>query len=188
MMFKIIVIGTSMGGVSAVEALLSGLAATFPLPIVIVQHISPDAGKHLIQHFQHVFQLPVKEAEDLETVQPGCVYFAPPGYHLMIEPGETFSLCVAEKVSYSRPSIDVLFNSAAQVYTKQALGIILTGANHDGTAGAKSIKQHGGTIIIQDPATAEAKYMPMSAIKSGFYDKILSLDDIAAFIRKQQAP
>jgi two-component system chemotaxis response regulator CheB len=187
-MFKMIVIGTSMGGLSALEAILTTLPANFAVPIAIVQHISPDAGKHLIQHFQQTCHLSVKEAEDLETIQSHCIYFAPPGYHLMIEAGGTFSLCVGEKISYSRPSIDVLFHSAARIYHEQLLGIILTGANHDGTAGAKSIKSHGGTVIVQDPATAEAKYMPISAIKSGFYDKILSLDDIAALIRKQQLP
>jgi two-component system chemotaxis response regulator CheB len=179
-----VVIGTSSGGISALEKILPVLPKDYSIPIIIVQHISTDAGGYLLNHFKRICVLDVCEVADLEPIIAGKIFFAPPGYHLMIEPNKTFSLCVGEKISYSRPSIDVLFSTAANVYKSHLLGIILTGANYDGTAGAKQIKQNGGLIIAQSPETAEAACMPESVITSGHCDAIASLEAMASLLKK----
>lgn len=180
---KAIVMGASTGGITALEKILQDLPKNYPFPIIIVQHISPDAESNLINHFKRICKLDVCEVIDLEPITAGKIFFAPPGYHLMIEYNKTFSLCVGEKISYSRPSIDVLFSTAANVYKSHLLGIILTGANHDGTNGAKVIKQNGGLVIAQLPDTAEAPYMPASVIKSKQYDVILTLEAISELLQ-----
>src|SRR5690606_35205527 len=109
--------------------------------------------------------LRVKEADEKEKIKPGCVYIAPPNYHLLIEKNETFSLSIDEKVNYARPSIDVLFDSAAYVYYDQLIGVVMTGANHDGAMGLKKIKENGGMTIVQDPETAISRFMPEAAIQ-----------------------
>lgn len=179
-----IVIGTSSGGINALEKILPKLPCSYSIPIIIVQHISADAGGYLLKHFNEICHLDVCEASDLEPIVAGKVFFAPAGYHLIIEDDKTFSLCVGEKISYSRPSIDVLFSTAANIYKSHLLGIILTGANYDGTVGAKQVKSHKGLIIVQSPETAEAAFMPDSVIKSGYYDVVFSLDAIASLLTK----
>jgi len=182
MNYKAIVIGASAGGLNALQEILAPLPADFRLPILIVQHRFPTADDLLTFALNESCRLMVKEADEKDYIEPGYVYVAPPNYHLLVERNRTLSLSADAKVCYSRPSIDVLFESAADVFLSQLIGIILTGANHDGTAGLKKIKQNGGLTLVQDPATAEAEIMPRSAIQANAVDQILSLADIAALL------
>ena len=181
---KAIVVGASAGGIQALGSLLSLLPADLPVPLVIVQHMHPAEDDGLARVFQHSCPLLIKEAEDKEEIRAGTVYFAPSDYHLLIEMAGTFALSVDEKVNYARPSLDVLFISAAHVWRSQLLAIVLTGANNDGAAGIQIIKKCGGTTIAQDPATAAFAAMPRAAIETGAIDKVLSLEEIGEFIIK----
>jgi len=182
MNYKAVVIGVSAGGMSALGEILPQLPADFPLPVIIVQHLSPQSDNYMIKHFNSMSKITVKEADEKEAILPGNVYFAPPNYHLLVEEDQTFSLSVENRVNYSRPSIDVLFESAIDAYCASLIGIILTGANNDGSKGLKKIKDCGGLTIVQDPETAEVSAMPESAIKLFEPDHILKLKDIAPFL------
>lgn len=182
-MYNIIVIGASLGGLHALNVVLSALPAAFKCPIVIVQHRKPDADEMLVALLQERCHLPVREAEDKDPLAPGRVYLAPSGYHLLVERG---TLCVAlsteAPVNYARPSIDVLFESAARAYGARVVGVLLTGANEDGAAGMQAIKRAGGLTVAQDPADAEARTMPEAAIKIGAVDMILPLEEMGKFL------
>ena len=178
MYYEAIVIGTSSGGINALKFLFSALPIDFSIPIIIVQHISPRSDNQWIKLLNINSKLYLKEADEKEKIEHGKVYIAPPNYHLMIERNKTFSLTIDERVNYSRPSIDVLFESAAEAYKNKLIGVILTGSNNDGTNGIKRIQECGGLIIAQDPETAESSYMPASAIAAMKPDYILSLEDI----------
>ena len=182
MTYEAVAIGGSAGGLNALEMILQSLPADFKLPIFIVLHRLPAADDLLSLTLQENCRLKVKEATPSEAVQPGWVYLAPANYHLLIESDKTLSLSVDAKVCFSRPAIDVLFESAADTYQTGLIGIILTGANEDGTVGLKRIKATGGLTIAQHPATAEAPLMPSSAIQENIVDNILSLSDIASFL------
>ena len=184
MYYEAIVIGTSSGGMNALKSILSALPVDFTIPIIIVQHISPRSDNYWIKLLNNKSKLFLKEADEKEKIEHGKVYIAPPNYHLMIERNKTFSLTIDERVNYSRPSIDVLFESAAEAYKNKLIGIILTGSNNDGTKGIKRIKEYGGLIIAQDPETAESSYMPASAIATNQPDYILSLEEITALLIK----
>ncbi len=179
--YELIVLGTSLGGLRALEVLLAGLPKSFPLPIAIAQHRHKDSDDTLSFFLQRQCALPLKEAEDKEVIIPGRVYLAPADYHLLIEAG-CFALSTEAPVSYARPSIDVLFESAADAYGNRVIGVILTGASDDGTQGLLRIKAHGGSAIVQDPSTAESPTMPKAAIKSVPVDWILPLRDIAPLL------
>ncbi|MCF2150324.1 chemotaxis protein CheB [Desmonostoc muscorum LEGE 12446] len=178
MSFKIVVIGTSLGGLSALKIILQKLPADFSVPIAIVQHRHKESNKALQELLQESISLPIQEVEDKDEILPRHIYLAPADYHLLVEPGH-FALSTDEPVSYARPSIDVLFESAADIYGEQVIGIILTGANHDGKQGLKKIKARGGITIVQEPATAESSIMPEAAISAVAVDWILTLSDIA---------
>jgi len=181
--YEAVVIGVSAGGVDALQVVLPPLPSDFPVPVMVVHHISPDSREnYLIEFFNGLCDLTVKEANEKESVEAGNIYFAPADYHLMIESDRTFSMSVDEKVSYSRPSIDVLFESASNVYSSGLVGIILTGANADGAEGLKAIKENSGLTIVQDPETAESKFMPLSAIQACQVDHILPLNEIGNFL------
>jgi two-component system chemotaxis response regulator CheB len=160
------------------------LPADFNIPIIIVQHIGPYSDGQWIKFLNEKSSLEIKEADEKEKIEKGTIYIAPPNYHLLIEKDKTFSLTIDERVSFARPSIDVLFESAAEAYKNKLIGIVLTGSNHDGTKGIKRIKECGGLAIIQDPKTAESAYMPQSAIAAIVPDYILSLEDIVALLIK----
>ncbi|UZP66388.1 chemotaxis protein CheB [Desulfovibrio mangrovi] len=177
--YEAVVIGVSAGGLTALETILSALHASFSLPVLIVQHISPDAESYLPQHFATRCPLPVKEADDKEDIMARTIYFAPPDYHMMVELDRSISLSVERRVNFSRPSVDVLFETAAEAYGDGLIGIILTGANHDGAAGLARIKQLGGLTIVQAPETAQANAMPRAALEATQADHILTLKDIA---------
>lgn len=181
--YEAIVMGVSAGGLTALMGILPRLNPDFSLPLLIVQHISPSSTDgFLSKHLDSLCPLRVKEAEDGEPVTPGEVYIAPPNYHLLVEPNRTIALSTEARVNYSRPAIDPLFMSAAETYTRRLIGVVLTGANHDGTRGLAKIKQLGGLAVVQDPATAEANAMPTSAIAHVAVDHVLPLSDIADFL------
>jgi len=178
---RLVVVGTSFGGLTALQTLLPALPTTFHAPIIIVQHRSREAGSGLCAFLQKHSLLPLHEPEDKEAVMPGHVYLAPRDYHLLLD-GETFALSIEAPVEYARPSIDVLFESAADAYREKVVGVILTGANADGARGLARIKDCGGMCIVEDPATAESRQMPDAALAATRVDKILPLADVAPFL------
>jgi two-component system chemotaxis response regulator CheB len=177
-MIKIVAIGASYGGLEAIKTILSGLPADFKIPVVIVLHIGNNTISSYLSLLNNKTNFTVKEAEEKELIQPGTVYFAPPNYHLQVEENFTLSFSIAEKVNYSRPSIDVLFETAAWAYKSELLGILLTGSNSDGASGIQIIKEYGGTTIVENPETAFAKTMPRAAIEKCSPDFILDLKNI----------
>lgn len=187
--FHAVVIGASAGGISALNTILSMLPKEFILPIVIVQHLQEEGTiGYRASYLNKNCALPVKEAIDKEPLEPGTVYLAPPAYHTLLEPTGVISLSIDAPVNFSRPSIDVLFESAALAHGKKLLGIILTGANSDGSQGIKKIKQYGGYVIVQDPDEAEAQAMPQAAITAAKIDRILTLKQIGNYLAKAGAP
>lgn len=181
MAFELVVVGTSLGGLHALEVLLAGLPKDFPVSVAVVQHRHKDSENTLSFFLQQHSSLPLKEPEDKEAIVPGQVYLAPADYHLLVEPG-SFALSTEAPVEYARPSIDVLFESAAEVYAEKVIGVILTGANQDGAQGLAKIKAHGGLAVVQEPATAFSPTMPQAAIAAVRVDWILPLLEIAPFV------
>lgn len=176
--YQAVVIGVSSGGMEALCALLPRLPAEFPLPVIVVQHLHPHSDDFLPRYLDEKCQLSVKQAEEKELINPGTIYIAPPNYHLLVEEDRTFSLSTAERINYARPSVDVLFETAVDAYRDALVGIILTGANHDGSYGLKCIKDCGGLTIVQDPVTADSDAMPRAAIAATPVDYVLSLQEI----------
>jgi two-component system chemotaxis response regulator CheB len=164
--------------------LLPDFPADFPAPIVIAVHLHPRQDNAHIERLASYCALHVKEADEKEPLQAGTIYFAPPNYHLLIESDRTFSLSIDERVNYARPSIDVLFETAAQVYGPQAIGVVLTGANNDGANGLRCIKERGGLILVQDPRTAESTYMPQAGLEATAADHVLSVPEISKLLMK----
>lgn len=183
-MFKAVVVGTSVGGVHALKILLAALPVNFMPAVIIVQHRGESSDYYLVELLQQSTSLLVKEVEDKETLEKGTVYLAPAGYHVLIESDYSLSLSVDDKVNYCRPSIDVLFESAADVFQDCLIGVLLTGANADGAKGIKKIKDLKGLTVIQNPKTAESPYMPQSAINTIKVDHIIDLDKIAPLLVK----
>jgi two-component system, chemotaxis family, protein-glutamate methylesterase/glutaminase len=182
--YQAIVIGTSAGGLSALSSIFEPLPLNFPIPIVVVQHRSADERTLLEEILSYKCKISIKQADEKENIAPGRIYFAPAGYHLLVEKSRTFSLSSDHQVNYSRPSIDVLFETAAAVYRDKLLAIILTGANQDGAAGMRAIKECGGTTIAQDPLTAQYPVMPKAAINTGCIREILGLNEIKNLLLK----
>lgn len=174
-----IVIGTSAGGVEALSTLLPALPAALRASLFIVVHLPRERPSLLVSIFRGKCRLPVREAEDKEPVEQGTVYFAPPDYHLLLDRGPRLALSADDFVHYSRPSIDVLFESAADVYGERLLGIILTGANVDGAAGLAAVHRAGGATIVQDPNSAKSPLMAQSALDRTPADFVLPLERIA---------
>jgi two-component system chemotaxis response regulator CheB len=179
-----VVIGASAGAIEALSVLLSALPATFALPVVVVVHIPPNAASCLADVFRPKCALRMQEAEDKAPLEPGTVFFAPPDYHLLIEATRSLALNADEPVLYSRPSIDVLFESAADAYGPALIGIILSGANEDGAAGLRTVAEAGGTTIIQDPKGAFASAMPEAAMAACPSAHVLPLAKIAAYLQE----
>jgi two-component system, chemotaxis family, protein-glutamate methylesterase/glutaminase len=178
---EIIVVGASLGGLKAMGALLADLPEGFSVPLGLVQHRQAESEGRLVGLLQRHTKLRVTEAEDKEAIVGGNVYLAPSDYHLLVESGH-FALSTEAPVSYARPSIDVLFESAAESYGNRALGVVLTGANDDGARGVASIRRAGGLVIVQAPETAEARSMPEAALREVPDAHSLSVDAIAAFL------
>ena len=173
-----VAIGASAGGVEVLSALLSALPADCRASFFVVVHIPRERPSLLAEVFRTRCALPVREAEDKEPVQPGTVYFAPPDYHLLLDRGPACALSSDEPVHFSRPSIDVLFDSAADIYGERLIGVILTGANQDGAEGLAAIGRAGGRTVVQDPVSAAVAYLPEAALKQGPVDLVLSLPQL----------
>src|SRR3954468_19466311 len=179
--------GSSWGGLHALETILSGLASDFRTPIVIAQHRSADSVSSALPRMLSVRSgLEVSDADDKQPIEAGHVYLAPPDYHLLVEP-EGFALSTDDMVQHSRPSIDVLFDSAADTYSDELVAVVLTGANADGAYGITRVKRRGGKTIVQDPVTAEKRNMPDAAIATGAADHVVALDEIAAKVMELSA-
>ncbi len=178
MPYSVVGIGTSWGGLAAMSKLLGELPADFSLPVVVVQHRSKDSDRLLAELLQDATDLKVSEVEDKEPLMPGTVYIAPADYHVLIDDGY-LSLTVEEPVRFSRPSIDVMFSSAANTYGSGAIGVVLTGANEDGARGLSDIVKRGGRALVQDPRTAEIPIMPDAALKAVPSAEVLTLEALA---------
>ena len=182
--YSAVVIGVSAGGMRILGNLLSSLPKDLSMPVIIVQHGKPTDDDFLISHFNEISKLGVSEAEEKEKIKPGRIYFAPLGYHLLIEEDKTFALTIDEKVNYSRPSIDVLFECAADAYGSNLIGVPLTGANNDGAQGMRSIYEKGGLTVVQDPKEAEYSCMPQAAIDNVHVHHILPIKKILELLIK----
>jgi two-component system, chemotaxis family, protein-glutamate methylesterase/glutaminase len=178
-----IVIGASAGGVDALSVILPALPPGLRASLFIVLHLPRERPSLLADIFASKCALQVKEAEDKMRVEPGTVYFAPPDYHLLIDKGPQLALSIDELVHFSRPSIDVLFESAADIYAERLMGIILTGANADGTAGLAAIHRSGGVTIVQEPDSAQVPLMVLSALARTPVDFVMPLKDIAVLLQ-----
>lgn len=175
---RAVVIGSSAGGLDALTVVLGVLPASFSWPVIVAQHAGPQGPSSLAGLLEARIALRVKEAEEKEPIQSGWVYLAPPNYHLLIERDFTFSLAASDRVNFARPSVDVLFESAAEAYRSKLIGIILTGANSDGSRGLKRVKELGGMTIVQDPETAYASAMPLAALREAEPAWVLPLPEI----------
>jgi two-component system chemotaxis response regulator CheB len=182
MRYEAVVIGVSFGGIEALKVILSALPASFPLPIAIVQHRDERSDGFLAEYLNQLSGLVVSEAEEKEPLCAGHAYLAPAGYHLLIELDRSFSLSVDPRVNYSCPSVDVLFESAADAFADSLIGIVLTGANADGAKGLKAIKARRGLAIVQDPQTAQAAAMPRAALEATAVDYLVDLQEIAPLL------
>ena len=181
MAFGIVVVGASWGGLQALTTLVSGFPNGFLMPVVIVQHRSRDSTSALAELLQDVSPLSVCEVEDKAPIVDGHIHIAPPDYHLLVDRG-SFSLSTEAPLRYSRPSIDVTFESIAYEYNELAVGVVLTGANQDGSQGLKTIVARKGTAIVQDPDTAESPTMPRAALKAVPTATVLSIEAIAPYL------
>lgn len=179
---KCVVIGGSAGSLQVILYILSHLRTNFPIPVIIILHRKNDHESELIEVLRYRTGLIVKEAEDKETIQAGTVYLAPADYHLLIEKSQTIALDGSEKVHFSRPSIDVTFQSAADTYGPGLIAILLSGANTDGTEGLHHVRKNGGLLIVQAPADAITPFMPQNAIDHRLADQVLDTKGITAFL------
>ncbi|MDI1318404.1 chemotaxis protein CheB [Flavobacterium sp.] len=180
---KVVIVGGSAGSLEVLLQVLPKLQNIESLVILLIVHRRNSDDNFLEELIRMKSGLKVKEVEDKTPIKVGHVYVAPADYHLLIENNLSFSLDVSEKVNYSRPSIDVGFESAADVFGTKLVAILLSGANNDGTNGLLAVKENGGIVIIQKPETAEVPYMPAHAIKNLDADYILSANEIAVFIK-----
>lgn len=181
---RAVVIGASAGAIQALSEILPALPADYPSPILVVVHVPADRSNILAPLFQPKCRMTVREAEDKEPALPGTIYFAPPDYHLLVEQEGTLSLSTEEPVLHSRPSIDVLFESAADAFGDAVVGIVLTGANADGADGLKAIAAAGGVALVENPSTAFADAMPLAAIQACPSARVLPLGGIASYLTK----
>lgn len=180
---RAIVIGGSAGSMAPLEAMLRGLPESFPIPILIVRHLHATDCGSLARRLRRVCSLPVSEAIDKQPIEPGHVYTAPANYHMLAERDETIALSIDPKVHWARPSIDVLFESAAAVWGAGLAAVILSGASSDGTDGLGAVKAAGGIAVAQDPQTSEMKIMTQTPVEAGVVDSVLSPDHLAAWIQ-----
>lgn len=183
MRYELIVVGASLGGFKALEVLVGSLPPNFQVPIAAVQHRSSDSDELLITLLNRESRLPVVEVEDKQAIFPGRIYMAPANYHLLVEEGH-FALSTEGPVQFARPSIDVLFESAADTYRNRVVAVLLSGSNSDGSRGMARVKQNGGLAVVQDPDSAESRSMPDAAIAATEVDWILPLSEIPSFLMK----
>jgi len=177
-----VVVGASAGAVDALGAILPGLPASTPWPVLVVVHVPSHKPSLLADLFSRRCPLRVREPQDKQVIGQG-IWFAPPDYHLLVESNRCFALSIDPPVNFSRPSVDVLFQSAADAYGSALVGVVLTGANGDGAEGAKVIRETGGFVMVQDPTSSEASIMPARAIERGRPQWVGPLAEIAAILR-----
>jgi len=183
-----VVIGASAGGVQALSEILPALRPDCGAAIFVVLHLPRERPSRLVEIFAPKCAVPVREALDKEPVEPGVIYFAPPDYHLLLDAGPQIVLSVDELVHYSRPSVDVLFESAADVYGDRLMAVVLTGANEDGASGLAAVCDAGGWAVVQEPATAQSPMMVVSALKRCPEALVLDPDGIAELFGRLNAP
>jgi two-component system chemotaxis response regulator CheB len=182
MKFEAVVIGASAGGLHALSEILKELPVSFPVPVIVIQHRSKEERMLLEQVLQLKCIIQIKQADEKENIMNGTVYFAPADYHLLVEKNRSFSLSSDAPVNFSRPSIDVTFETAAEAFGNELIGIILTGSSKDGAAGIEAIKKRGGITIAQNPVGAQFPFMPQAAINTGSVQYIFELEEIASFL------
>lgn len=182
--YKAVVIGVSTGGVAALKLVLGALPVDFPVPVLVTTHITPDADDGLAVLLNTLCAIRVKEADEQESISSGNVYLAPANYHLLVERNEKLSLSIDPPVNFARPSVDVLFDSAAEIYGAALIGVIMTGAGNDGSKGLLNIQNKGGLTIVQNPADAEMDSMPKSALQLLKADYVLSLNEIPGLLMR----
>ncbi|GAK50381.1 CheB methylesterase [Candidatus Moduliflexus flocculans] len=182
--YEAVVIGVSTGGLDALQRLFSSLTADFRMAVLVVPHQHPHSSNFLVTHLNARCRIPVQEALDKAPIHAGVVYIAPPNYHLLVEMDHTLSLASTEKVNYARPSIDELFFTAADAYRSRLIGVILTGANSDGSRGLQKINAVGGLTIVQDPSTAEVASMPQAALNAAQVDYVLPIEQIGTLLTR----
>jgi two-component system, chemotaxis family, protein-glutamate methylesterase/glutaminase len=182
--YEVVVIGGSAGSLEVVLNMVGAFQEHTNTTFIIVLHRKNDVQSILEELLSARTSIKVKEVEDKDPILPNNIYIAPPNYHLLIEDEKIFSLDCSEKVHFSRPSIDITFESVAQVYGTRAIGVLLSGANADGAEGLAKIKRGGGYTIVQDPSSSDVSYMPEQAIKLKAFDKILHAEEIAEFINR----
>ena len=182
--FEAVVAGCSAGGLKALHVFLSGLTSDLPVPVVVVAHTGTEDISTMCDLLSRSSALPVAEAQERHVLRPGCVYLAPTGYHLYIERDFRFSLSIDDKVCYVRPSIDVLFQSAADALGSRVVAVVMTGANEDGAAGLRAVRGRGGIGIVQDPQDAEVPSMPAAALALAGADYCVSLTGIAPLVNE----
>lgn len=185
--YAAVVLGASAGGLAAVTRLLRALPHAFPLPLILCQHIHASTVLDFAAAFPEPHPFRIKEADEKEWPKPGTLYIAPAAYHLLIELDESFSLSNEDPVNWARPSIDVLFETAAEAYGERLIGVLLTGANHDGARGLQMIRRLGGLTLVQDPSEAAVPTMPQAAIGLGAADAILTLEQISRVLIERTA-
>ena len=177
-MFDVVAMAASAGGLNATKQVLGGLPADFRAPIVVVQHLDPRHRSLMAEILDRATPLSVKQAEEGDRVTRGVVYIAPPDRHLLLNADGTLSLSRSELVHFLRPSADLLMESTAASYRERAIAVILSGTGSDGAMGVRAVKQNGGTVIVQDEKTSEFSGMPGAAIRTGCVDFVLPLEEI----------
>lgn len=180
---EILVIGASAGGLNTLGWLFQNITNPFPVPILVTKHVGHRDEKGMKTFISRASQLPVEVAMDKQPIEAGRVYLAPADYHMQIEEKGIISLNQDDRVSYARPAIDVLFQSAAVAYGASLLAVILSGANSDGVAGLQVVRRGGGVTVAQDPETAELGIMPNAAIQAGCVDYVIGLKELPDFFR-----
>ena len=180
--FKAVVLGASAGGINALGYLFSQLGEDFALPVMVTKHVGSKDSRNMLHALARQSSLPIKIAKDKDQIKPGTIYLAPPGYHMLIEQEDIISLNLEAPVAYSRPSIDVLFQSAAIVYGSELMAVVLTGANCDGAEGIRTVKELGGTTIAQSLQSAKLNLMPKSSFDTGCVDQMMPLEEISVYL------
>ncbi|WP_066013298.1 chemotaxis protein CheB [Endozoicomonas atrinae] len=179
---RAVVLGASAGGINALGYLFSELGEDFRLPILVTKHVGLNDDRGMLRVLARQSTLPVKVAKDKHRIQPGTIYLAPAGYHMLVEEPDILSLNLEAPVAHSRPSIDVLFQSAARIYGKGLVAVVLTGANRDGADGIRAVKSFGGSTVVQCPKSAEMGVMPKASLDTGCVDHLMTLEEIPAFL------
>lgn len=181
--YAVVAVASSAGGITALGVLLGGLPVGFPVPVLVVQHLDPRHETVIAHVLGRSAKLPVKLAEAGELARPGTVYVAPPNRHLLVGAAGLLALSDGELVHFVRPSADLLFKSVAGTYGKRAVACVLSGTGKDGATGVAAVGARGGTVIVQDPASAEFPGMPQAAVATGAARFVLPMDEIAPVLR-----